>query len=65
MPSLLEHHRDKWVVFYNQVLKVFEDERSALRWAEQNIDPSKGYVVAEVTEPREVFLNAAFVCGLP
>lgn len=64
LPSLLEQHRGKWVVFHDgSVRSLHNTEEGAFVTAVKELGSKAGFVVAPVEEVRPIPVTAAVMLG--
>lgn len=52
LPELIKSHSGKWIVWLDEPKSFHDDKQTALRWAYENLDTNKGWVIACVETPR-------------
>lgn len=52
LPELIKSHSGKWIVWLDEPKSFHDDEQTALKWAYENLDTNKGWVIACVETPR-------------
>lgn len=52
LSELIKSHYGKWIVWLDEPRSFHDDEQAALRWAYENLDTNRGWVIACVETPR-------------
>ena len=65
LPALIAAHGGKWAVYLDGLKSVQDSEIAALKWAQRNVDGSRGYVVAPIETPEPIWVAARHAWGIP
>lgn len=60
VPDLMKRHAGRWAVWLDGLKGTFETEDEAFAWADANVPPHSGVVVARVEPQEPALLSAAW-----